>query len=62
LQDLYGASTIATTTIYLKQKKYIFLRKKNKILFLKKGDMYWKNIIGYEVHYILENIPQREIL
>jgi hypothetical protein len=45
-----------------KKKKKKFLSKKNNILFLKKGGMYWKNIIGYEVHYILENISQREIL
>jgi hypothetical protein len=60
---------IATKTIYLKKKKKLgkinknlFLSKKNKILFLKIGGMYWMNIIGYEVHYILENISQMEIL
>jgi hypothetical protein len=34
----------------------------NKILFLNIGGIYWKNIMGYEFHYILENISQREIL
>jgi hypothetical protein len=48
--------------LFKKKKKILFLSKKNNILFLKKGGMYWKNIIGYEVHYILENISQREIL
>jgi hypothetical protein len=59
----------AMKTIYLKKKMFLgkiikifIFEQKKMILFMKIGGMYWKNIIGYEVHYILEKISQWEIL